>query len=73
MSKFMLKVYEIKGEVFENLKVENPNKLILFGLFLSLKGFPYLKRYSKENLNETLRQSAEDFLLKKLVIKEVKK
>jgi hypothetical protein len=52
LSKFMLKVYDIKSEVIENLKVEKPNKLILFGLFLSLKGFPYLKRYRKDNLNE---------------------
>jgi hypothetical protein len=51
----MIKLFELNSEEIAVFKVKNPHKLIIFGYFLSIKGFRYLKPFNVKSLNDQLK------------------
>jgi hypothetical protein len=51
-SKFMIKIQDVQADYVQYFRALNPHKLIIFGYFLGLKGFKYLKRFKKETFDE---------------------
>jgi hypothetical protein len=69
-SKFMIKIQSDKQEYLLDLKVKEPNKLIIFGYFLGLKGFDHIHKFHKEHFEDEIKYLAEEHLSRKLVIKD---
>jgi len=69
MALFLIKTQaDMNNPVIKLLQVEDPHPLNIFGIFVGTNGFRYLKRFKAETYESQLRESAGDFISKKLSV-----